>query len=103
MLVQLRLTPVCRPLSRCKNINQVGTTINSLLTEDLLFFSIEVYLSKIYYLAMTLLDDVLGFQWDKGNIRKNREKHLVSTAECEEIFFNQSLVVADDERFTSTS
>lgn len=52
---------------------------------------------------MTLLDYILGFQWDKGNIRKKREKHLVSTAECEEIFFNQPHVVAADERFTSTS
>ncbi len=37
-----------------------------------------------------------GFEWDDGNIDKNRVKHGVSPAECEQIFFNQPLVVADD-------
>lgn len=37
-----------------------------------------------------------GFQWDAGNADKNWNKHQVSTAECEEIFFNQPLVVAED-------
>jgi uncharacterized protein len=35
-----------------------------------------------------------GFQWDDGNRDKNWEKHGVSSAECEELFFNQPLVVA---------
>jgi len=47
---------------------------------------------------MTILDEVQGFQCDNGNIHKNWEKHLVFSAECEEIFFNQPLVVADDEK-----
>lgn len=29
---------------------------------------------------------------------KNWEKHRVSISECEEIFFNQPLIVADDEK-----
>ncbi len=37
-----------------------------------------------------------GFDWDKGNIRKNWQKHKVSPAECEQIFFNRPLVVQDD-------
>ncbi len=38
-----------------------------------------------------------GFQWDVGNADKNWERHRVSRAEAEEIFFNQPLVATDDE------
>jgi uncharacterized DUF497 family protein len=38
-----------------------------------------------------------GFDWDAGNHEKNRIKHGVSAGECEEVFFNQPLVVAADE------
>lgn len=38
-----------------------------------------------------------GFDWDAGNREKNWNKHGVSTGECEEVFFNQPLVVAGDE------
>jgi hypothetical protein len=37
-----------------------------------------------------------GFEWDEGNIDKNWIKHGVSPSECEQVFFNQPLVVADD-------
>lgn len=37
-----------------------------------------------------------GFEWDAGNLEKNRLKHGVSPLECEQIFFNQPLVVAED-------
>jgi hypothetical protein len=37
-----------------------------------------------------------GFEWDEGNIDKNWIKHGVSPSECEQVFFNQQLVVADD-------
>ena len=37
------------------------------------------------------------FEWDDGNIDKNWIKHGVSPAECEQMFFNQPLVVADDD------
>jgi hypothetical protein len=49
---------------------------------------------------MDLLDRLracTGFQWDQGNVEKSRRKHEVSPGEAEEIFFNQPLVVADDE------
>ena len=39
-----------------------------------------------------------GFEWDEGNFEKNWEKHKVSGRECEQIFFNQPLVVAVDEK-----
>ncbi|MHB1055988.1 MAG: BrnT family toxin [Thermoleophilia bacterium] len=50
---------------------------------------------------MDILDLVAkceGFQWDKGNLLKNWEKHEVSASECEQIFFNQPLVVAEDKK-----
>ncbi|OIR05814.1 hypothetical protein GALL_119400 [mine drainage metagenome] len=40
---------------------------------------------------------ISGFDWDDGNARKN-EKHGVSTAEAEQIFFNQPLLWLIDEK-----
>jgi uncharacterized DUF497 family protein len=42
------------------------------------------------------LVEATGFEWDAGNLEKNWHKHQVSTAECEQIFFNQPLVAAPD-------
>jgi uncharacterized DUF497 family protein len=39
-----------------------------------------------------------GFDWDEGNIRKNWERHQVSAAECEQVFFHRPLVTAPDEK-----
>ena len=41
------------------------------------------------------LTDALGFDWDFGNARKN-EKHGVSRAEAEQVFFNLPLVTVPD-------
>jgi hypothetical protein len=38
---------------------------------------------------------VVGFDWDAGNARKN-EKHGVTQAEIEQIFFRQPLIVLAD-------
>ena len=43
-----------------------------------------------------LFRSCLGFQWDEGNSDKNWINHRVSTFECEQIFFNQPLVAAED-------
>ena len=40
---------------------------------------------------------VTGFDWDEGNSRKNAAKHGVSQSEAEEIFFNEPLLVLEDE------
>ena len=40
-----------------------------------------------------ILHRCTGFDWDKGNINKNRTKHKVTFSECEQIFFNQPLLV----------
>ena len=37
-----------------------------------------------------------GFEWDRSNIEKNWLKHKVSPAECEQVFFNQPLVILGD-------
>jgi uncharacterized protein len=41
------------------------------------------------------LDAIVGFEWDAGNERKN-EKHGVSMAEAEQVFFNAPLLLLDD-------
>lgn len=41
------------------------------------------------------LSKIVGFDWDDGNTRKN-EKHSVSTAESEQVFFNAPLSMLED-------
>jgi uncharacterized DUF497 family protein len=41
---------------------------------------------------------VVGFDWDAGNARKSADKHGVSQAEAEQVFFNEPLLVLEDER-----
>lgn len=38
---------------------------------------------------------ITGFDWDKGNASKN-DKHGVSMAEVEQVFFNQPLLLLPD-------
>lgn len=47
---------------------------------------------------MDELDRVEGFDWDEGNARKSAEKHGVSQAEAESMFFSDPLVVVPDPR-----
>ena len=42
------------------------------------------------------LSGVTGFNWDDGNARKN-DKHGVSMAEAEQVFFNAPLLLLEDE------
>lgn len=41
--------------------------------------------------------EITEFDWDGGNAEKNWIRHRVSQSECEEIFFNRPLVVAEDD------
>ena len=43
-----------------------------------------------------LFENITGFQWDKGNIDKNWLKHKVLHIECEQIFFNEPLIIAEN-------
>ena len=66
----------------------VGRSIRFLL--DLLLW---VYILVIY---MRVWEECVGFEWDEGNAGKNWEKHGVADFECEELFFNQPLIVRAD-------
>jgi uncharacterized DUF497 family protein len=48
------------------------------------------------------LSSVEGFDWDKGNLNKNRLKHNVESAECEEVFFNKPIIILDDTKHSTT-
>ena len=43
-----------------------------------------------------LLLNCTGFEWDEGNAEKNWIRHQVTRNECEQVFFNEPLIVADD-------
>lgn len=47
---------------------------------------------------LSVLKECVGFQWDKGNSEKNWISHQVTKSECEQIFFNQPLVIGNDEK-----
>ncbi|MCB0029767.1 MAG: BrnT family toxin [Anaerolineales bacterium] len=47
---------------------------------------------------MDWLETITGFDWDDGNQDKNWLKHRVSNRECEELFFNLPLIVANDKQ-----
>jgi uncharacterized DUF497 family protein len=42
------------------------------------------------------LEQFTGFQWDEGNIDKNLLKHQIQNWKCEQIFFNEPLIILDD-------
>src|SRR5437867_2306489 len=48
--------------------------------------------------TMIDLSRLEGFGWDEGNSRKSVEKHDVSQAEAEQIFFNDSLLIVEGAR-----
>jgi uncharacterized protein len=39
---------------------------------------------------------ITGFNWDKANLEKSKNKHRVEAYECEEIYFNQPLLLSRD-------
>lgn len=43
-----------------------------------------------------ILKNCTGFDWDSGNRDKNHIKHNVSCNECEQIFFNEPLLLYED-------
>jgi uncharacterized DUF497 family protein len=60
---------------------------------------LAAYTPGIYILGMGIADRLQrasGFQWDAGNAEKNWRLHQVRASECEQVFFNQPLIVAAD-------
>ncbi|MGY6278113.1 BrnT family toxin [Methylomonas sp. MgM2] len=41
---------------------------------------------------------ITGFEWDAGNARKSVDKHSVSQSEAEQVFFNQPLLILEDQK-----
>ena len=50
---------------------------------------------------MIELEKISGFDWDHANARKN-EKHHVSSAESEQVFFNEPLLLLSDVKHSNT-
>ena len=49
-----------------------------------------------------ILESREGFDWDEANSDKNWLKHKVSKIECEQVFFNIPLIIADDEKHSGS-
>jgi uncharacterized protein len=47
---------------------------------------------------MTKIFQFTSFEWSTGNIDKNWIKHKVSNTECEQVFFNEPLLIVVDEK-----
>ena len=45
-----------------------------------------------------IIKQCVGFQWDAGNSEKNWISHQVTKSECEQIFFNQPLILGNDDK-----
>lgn len=50
---------------------------------------------------MRILPEPIAFQWDKGNVAKNLEKHSVTTQEAEEVFANEPFITSEDAKHSS--
>lgn len=50
---------------------------------------------------MKTFPECKSFDWDEGNINKNWDKHRVHHLECEEIFFNEPIVIKVEKRGVS--
>lgn len=56
--------------------------------------NLSVYYGNI--LIMLDFGQISGFEWDHGNARKSVDKHGVTQAEAEQVFFNEPLLIAED-------
>lgn len=50
---------------------------------------------------MLNIDALDGFEWDEGNLAKNWDRHQVSSIECEEVFLNVPLLLAEDSKHSA--
>jgi uncharacterized DUF497 family protein len=42
------------------------------------------------------INEVSGFDWDEGNIDKNKRKHNLDKWQIEEVFFNEPFLIYED-------
>ena|SRR3990167_6207723 len=45
---------------------------------------------------LAIFEKLSGFQWDAANSEKNYLKHGVVSSECEEVFFNDPILLYED-------
>jgi uncharacterized protein len=60
-----------------------------------------LHLQFLYIMVVYIMIDwrvIVGFDWDDGNSRKSEDKHQVSQAEAEQVFFNSPLLLLPDPR-----
>ena len=59
-----------------------------------------MYIAAIYSITrvpdIESLDQCSGFDWDAANTEKIWKRHRIAAGECEQVFRNVPLVVADD-------
>lgn len=53
-------------------------------------------------MATPNLSNIIGFEWDTGNIDKSFQKHGITTKEAEEIFLDINLKVQTDIKHSET-
>nr|VFK15493.1 MAG: hypothetical protein BECKLPF1236B_GA0070989_10795 [Candidatus Kentron sp. LPFa]VFK66321.1 MAG: hypothetical protein BECKUNK1418G_GA0071005_108715 [Candidatus Kentron sp. UNK]VFK71954.1 MAG: hypothetical protein BECKUNK1418H_GA0071006_108815 [Candidatus Kentron sp. UNK] len=46
--------------------------------------------------------EIIGFDWDRGNRRKNADKHEVSESEAEQVFLDEPLLLNEDPGHSQT-
>ncbi len=49
-----------------------------------------------------LLELLINFEWDEGNLHKSRRKHGILAQEAEEIFVNNPFIMMDDTKHSSS-
>lgn len=47
------------------------------------------------------IQSIIGFDWDDGNILKNEIKHNLKWQTIEEVFFNEPLIVVEDDKHSN--
>ena len=47
------------------------------------------------------VEAIIGFEWDDGNIHKNKNKHGLKWTTIEEVFFNTPLLIIEDFKHSS--
>ncbi len=58
-----------------------------------------MYIAEIYNKPMIhYFPGIIAFDWDDGNRDKNFLKHKVTNHECEQVFFNEPLIILDDKK-----
>jgi len=50
---------------------------------------------------MRIFPQPIIFEWDKGNIKKNYEKHSVTNQEAEELFSNEPFMISEDTKHST--